>query len=580
LVLEDEGEIMDEKAYIEHLNQLWAKNWPTHLSHEPVYPLGEILLTDYLNTWVRETPDKACLIYYGTELTFKDLDDLSNRFASFLADKGLKKGDRVAVFLPNCPQFLIAFYGILKLGCVHVPVNPMFKEHEVLYELNDTGARVALVLDQLFPIVEVVKDKTSLEQILVTRFTDFLPEEPTIPTPPGLTDPGPDCPGAIDLMSMLRDQPPAYPEVDVSLDDLAALNYTGGTTGLPKGCEHTQRDMIYTAASAAATGARPEGPVENPVILGYFPVFWIAGEIGGVIAPVFSGSTLVQLTRWDVKAALTAIDRYKVTSMGGVVDNYIEIMECPDIDKYDLRSLKAAGCSSFVKKLTPEYRQQWKELTGCILRESSYGMTETHTVDTFTNGMQTDDMDLKSKPVFCGLPMPGTLFKIVDFDTGELVPLGQEGEIVIKTPSLMRAYWNRPKETATAIKDGWFYTGDIGMLDEEGYLHFLGRRKEMLKMRGMSVFPSEIETLLSRHPAIAGSGVIGKPDPEKGQIPVAFITLKPEYEGQVTGEEITQWCRNNMATYKVPVVNILKELPLTATGKVKKEELKKQLDSA
>jgi acyl-CoA synthetase (AMP-forming)/AMP-acid ligase II len=278
-------------------------------------------------------------------------------------------------------------------------------------------------------------------------------------------------------MSMLREQDPTYPKIEEDLDDLAALNYTGGTTGLPKGCEHTQRDMIYTAASAIATGARPEGPVENPVILGYFPVFWIAGEIGGVISPVFSGSTLVQLTRWDVKAALTAIDRYKVTSMGGVVDNYIEIMEHPDLNKYNLRSLTAAGCSSFVKKLTPEYRQKWKELTGTILRESSYGMTETHTVDTFTNGMQTDDMDLKSQPVFCGLPMPGTLFKIVDFETGELSPLGREGEIVIKTPSLMRAYWNRPEETAKSIKDGWLYTGDIGMLDVEGYLNFLGRRK-------------------------------------------------------------------------------------------------------
>ena len=264
--------------------------------------------------------------------------------------------------------------------------------------------------------------------------------------------------------------------------------------------------------------------------------------------------------------------------MGGVVDNYIEIMEYPDRDRYDLKSLKAAGCSSFVKKLTSEYRQQWKDLTGTILKESSYGMTETHTVDTFTNGMQTDDMDLKSKPIFCGLPMPGTYFKIVDFETGELVPLGQEGEIVIKTPSLMKAYWNRPEETAKSIKDNWLYTGDIGMLDEGGYLHFLGRRKEMLKMRGMSVFPSEIETLLGRHPAIAVSGVIGKSDPEKGQVPVAFITLKPEYEGQVTAEEMTAWCRENMATYKVPLIMILKELPLTATGKVKKEELKKELD--
>ena len=190
---------------------------------------------------------------------------------------------------------------------------------------------------------------------------------------------------------------------------------------------------------------------------------------------IFSGTTLVQLARWDIEAAVMAIERYKVTTMSGIVDNYLEIMDYPDLGKYDLTSIKTAGCSSFIKKLTPEYRRRWKELTGSILRESSYGMTETHTVDTFTNGMQTDDQDLKSKPVFCGLPMPGTFFKIVDFETGNLVPLGQEGEIVIKTPSLMKAYWKRPEETEKSIKKGWLYTGDIGLLDEEGYLHFLGQ---------------------------------------------------------------------------------------------------------
>jgi len=569
---------MDEQEYLDRLDKLWEKNWPAHLSREPVYPYGEILLTDYLREWAKQTPDKPCLIYYGTGLTFKQLDDLSDRFASFLSAKGLRKGDRVAVFLPNCPQFHIAFYGILKLGCVHVPVNPMFKEHEFLYEINDTSAQIIVTLDHLFPIVEAVKDKTSLQEVVVTRFTDFLPQKPAIPVHPTLLAPGPDCPGTIDLMSMLAEQDPMYPDVEVSLDDVAALNYTGGTTGMPKGCEHTQRDMIYTAATAVGTGAIETEQTADPVMLGYFPIFWIAGEIGGVIAPVFNGTTLVLLARWDVEAVLTAIDHYQITSMVGVVDNYMEIMEYPDLNKFNLQSLSASTASSFVKKLTVEYRRQWKELTGVTLRESSYGMTETHTVDTFTNGMQTDDMDLKSQPVFCGLPMPGTRLKIVDFETRELVPLGKEGEIVISTPSLMKSYWNKPEETEKALRQGWLHTGDIGMLDEEGYLHFLGRRKEMLKMRGMSIFPSEIETLLGQHPAIAGSGVVGKSDPAKGQVPVAFIKLSPDFEGKVTEEELSDWCRQNMATYKVPIIKIIDELPLTATGKVKKEELKKELD--
>lgn len=568
---------MKEKEYLENLKRLWEKNWPAHLPREPVYPFGEILLTEYLREWARLTPDKASLIYYGKEMSFKDLDDLSDRFAAFLASNHLGKGERVAVFLPNCPQFLIAFYGILKLGCVHVPINPMFKEHEFLYEINDTEAKAIVVLDHLFPIVQAVKNKTNLKVVMVTRFSDFLPKKPTIPLPATLEESGPECPGAVDMMSTLAGQNPTYPKTEVGLDDMAALNYTGGTTGLPKGCEHTQRDMIYTAACTLATGARKEGAVDNPVSLGYFPIFWIAGEIGGVIAPVFSGTTLVQLARWDIQAALTAIDRYKVTAMNGVVDNYLELMDYPDLRKYNLKSVKIAGCASFIKKLTPEYRKRWKELTDSVLKESSFGMTETHTFDTFTNGMQTDDMDLKSRPVFCGLPMPGTFFKIVDFDTGDLVPLGQEGEIVIKTPSLMKAYWNKPDETKKAMKNGWLYTGDIGMLDEEGYLHFLGRRKEMLKMRGMSVFPSEIEILLGRHPAVAGSAVIGKSDPEKGEIPVAFIKLNPAYEEKITPKELTEWCKKNMATYKMPIIKIVDEFPLTATGKVKKEELRKEL---
>ena len=566
---------MNELEYIDRLNQLWEKNWPPDLPKEPHYPLGEILLTDYLKEWAKRTPDKPCLIYYGAEVTFKQLDELSDRFAAFLASRGLKKGDRVAVFLPNCPQFHIVFFGVLKLGCIHVPVNPMLKEHEFIYEINDAGAQVIVALDQLYPVVAASRDKTALKEIIVTWFGDFLPKDPTLPVNPTMQAPRQECSGTMDLMSILKEQKRDYPQVEVSLDDVVAFNYTGGTTGLPKGCEHTQRNMIYTAATGTtfALGAK-----SDDVTLCYLPIFWIAGEDGGIVLPFFSGITTVLLSRWDPEAVLKAIDRYKVNTMASVVDNMVELIEHPDAGRYDLSSLRIPMVASFVKKLNVNYRRQWQELSGSILREGAYGMTETHTLDTFTNGMQKDDMDLNYRPVFCGLPMPGTQFKITDFDTGELVPLDKEGEIVIRTPSLMKSYWNKPDETKKVLKDGWLYTGDIGMLDKEGYLHFLGRRKEMLKVKGMSVFPSELETLLGQHPAIAGSGVIGKPDPEKGQVPVAFIKLNPDYEGKLTEDELREWCRQSMATYKVPFIKIVKELPLTTTGKVIKEELKKELD--
>lgn len=567
---------MNEQQYLKKLNELWEKNWPTSLPKEPHYPFGEILMTDYLNKWAERNPDKPCIIWYGEELSFQQLDELSNRFASFLAEKGMRKGDRIAVFLPNCPQFHIVFYGILKLGCIHVPVNPMFKEQELLYELNDTQAKLIITTDQLFPMVKELKEQTSLEEIVTTSLLDYLPDHPTIPVHESLLLPKQECPGSIDFITMLKEQSPDYPQVEVGLDDVVALNYTGGTTGMPKGCEHTQRQMIYTCATASTFSLefRPDD-----LMLAYLPSFWIAGEDVCVLNPVFTGVTHILLGRWDAEAVLVAIDKYKVTHTGGVVDNFVELMDRSDVHKYDLTSIKGLSVSSFVKKMNLEYRERWKELAGpeSIMRESSYGMTETHTIDTFTTHMHKDDMDLNSQPVFVGLPMPGTEFKIVDFETGDLVPLGHEGEIVIRTPSLLTSYWNKPEETQKALRNGWLHTGDIGVIDEEGYLHFLGRRKEMLKVKGMSVFPPEIEAIISRHPAVLGSGVVGKVDEEKGEIPIAFVQLKPDYENSLSEEELRAWCSKQMAIYKVPIVKFIHQLPLTTTGKVKKEELKKSL---
>ncbi len=567
---------MDEKQYLEGLEKLWAKNWPAGLPRELEYPLGEVPLTECLRERARQHPDKPVVIFYGREMTFGQLDDLSDRFAVFLAARGLNKGDRVAVLMANCPQFLVAFYGILKAGCIHVPVNPLFKEREFLYEMNDAEPRLIVALDLLFPLIQATREKTSLETVVVTRLSDFIPADPTIPVPDIAGLPAMDCPDTLDLMTVLEEQQGAdVPDVDVGLDDVAALNYTGGTTGLPKGCEHTQRDMLYTAASihTYTTGGAGEGHV----FLTYLPVFWIAGENAGVLFPVLGGITAVLLARWDPTAAMKAIDHYKAASIVGLVDNIVELMEHPDVDRFDLTSLQITLGVSFVKKLNVDYRRRWKERTGSELREAGYGMTETHTNDTFTTGLQDDDLDLKSRPLFAGLPIPGTQFKIVDFDTGELLPHGQEGEMVIRTPSLFKSYWNKSEADRDPAEDGWFHTGDIGLIDEEGFIHYLGRNKEMLKVKGMSVFPAEIETLLGQHPAVAGSGVLGRDDPAKGQVPVAFIMLTPGYEDRISEQDLTGWCRENMATYKVPEIRIVPQLPMTATGKVMKEELKKEL---
>jgi acyl-CoA synthetase (AMP-forming)/AMP-acid ligase II len=308
-------------------------------------------------------------------------------------------------------------------------------------------------------------------------------------------------------------------------------------------------------------------------MLGFFPEFWIAGENLCLIFPVFFGVPLVLLARWDAQTFMAAVQHYQVTNASMLVDSAVEVMDHPRVGDYDLRSLRHVGVSSFVKKLNLDYRGRWQALTGSTISETAWGMTETQTCNSFTYGMQDNDMDLRAQPVFVGLPVPGTEFKVCDFATGELLPLGTEGELCVRTPTLLKGYWNKPDATRESLRGGWFHTGDIGVIDTDGYLHYLGRRKEMLKVNGMSVFPAEIETMLGQHPAILGSAVVGRPDEDRGQVPVAFVMLKPEAAGTVDEAALTAWCRGNMAIYKVPQLRIVDALPLTATGKVRKQDL-------
>ncbi len=561
---------LTEKEYLEQLHALWQKAWPKSAAREPQYPHGEVALSEYLRAWAKKQPEHPAVIFYGHVLTYADLDKQSDRFAALLMSKGVKKGDRVAVFMPNCPQFHIVFFGILKLGAVHVPVSPLSRAFELAYELNDTDAEVIVAQDQLIETVDQVRAETKLRDVIVTSFADVLPADPTIPVPDSIRAPRIVVPGATDLLPALAAMGDVKPLPPASLDDVAALNYTGGTTGMPKGCVHTQRDMVYTAAANYGISLAIN---QRSVCLSFFPEFWIAGENLGLIFPLFAGATLVLLARWDAVGVLAAIDKYKVTITAMPVDGAVELMDHPRFKEFDLGSLDQVRVVSFVKKLNVDYRRRWKDLTGTTLAESAWGMTETHTSNTFTTGFQDDDFDLNSQPIFVGLPVPGAEFKITDFETGELVQLGGEGEVRVRAPSLLKSYWNKPEATAESLVDGWLRTGDIGLIDTDGFLHFLGRRKEMLKVKGMSVFPPEIEALLGQHPAVLGSGVVGREDADKGQVPVAFIQLKPEAKGTITPEQVQAWCKERMAVYKVPEVRIIDALPMTATGKVKKQEL-------
>ncbi len=556
---------IDLDTYLADVSARQHASWPDKLAKEITYPLGERPLSEHVSHWAQTRPDAPALIFYGTKVSWSELNAQSNRFAALLAARGLEKGDRVAVFMPNCPQFHFAFYGILKAGLVHVPISPLSTAEEVAYVLNDTDARLLVTIETLVETVQAARDGTKLQEVFSTPLAAFIPENPEIHCPHSVNTPPQDTPGTTGFLEALA----GMPDDEVAFGDLdspAALNYTGGTTGMPKGCVHTQRDMVFTgAANWSVTTNRDEG-----VGLTFFPEFWIAGENMALIFPLMTGEPLVLLTRWDPLSVLQAIERYKVTVFGMIVDGAIELMDRPDFKDFDLSSLHRVRVVSFVKKLDPDIRARWKALTGTILAESSWGMTETHTSNTFTTHMQDDDFDLKQQPVFVGLPLPQNEFVIRDFDTGQILPPGSEGEITIRSPAMLKSYWGKPDATSEAIREGFLYTGDIGVIDEMGYVHYLGRRKEMLKVRGMSVFPAEIEATLGKHPGVQGSGVVGRNDDHSGQIPVAFVQRA---DLNLTAEALSEWLAERISKYKMPEIRMVDALPMTATGKVRKAEL-------
>ena len=558
---------LDLDTYLADVASRQRASWPAALANEITYPLGERPLSEHISHWARERPDDPALIFYGSRMSWAELNAQSNQFAAFLAARGFAKGDRIAVFMPNCPQFHIAFYGILKAGLVHVPISPLSTTTELAYVLDDTGARMLVTIEALVETSRAAREGTDLREILSTPLSAFIPDTPEIHCPKSVNTTPQNIDNTTDFLSAIAEMP----DVEVALGDLdspAALNYTGGTTGMPKGCVHTQRDMVFTgAANWSVTTDRSEG-----VTLCFFPEFWIAGENMALIFPVMTGEPLVLLTRWDPLSVLQAIEKYKVTTFGMIVDGAIELMDRPDIDSFDLSSLSRVRVVSFVKKLDADIRARWKAFNGTILAEASWGMTETHTSNTFTTDMQDDDFDLKQQPVFVGMPLPQNEFVIRDFDTGAILPLGAEGEITMRSPSMLKSYWDKPDATAEAIRKGFLYTGDIGVIDEMGYLHYLGRHKEMLKVRGMSVFPAEIEATIGKHSGVQGSGVVGRDDPHSGQIPVAFIQLA---DPNLTEADLSAWLAERLSKYKLPEIRIIEALPMTATSKVRKAELAK-----
>ena len=524
-------------------------------------------LHEHLRQHARSRPDRIALIWYGATLTWADLDRASDAFAARLQALGVQKGEPVVLFLNNCPQYLVAHYGIQKIGAIVCPSGPLNKAHELGYQVGDLKARVIVAASDLLPVVDQVRAGSTLAHVFAVHYADGLPDAPTIDLPAELTAarqaPRAVPAGCEDFEAVTRQDARPAP-VDLSLDDVALMTYTSGTTGLPKGAMLSFGNALFkttVTAQSAEIGA-------DDVALSVAPLYHIAGMLMGVNVPVLAGATQVLLFRFDAAAVLQAIDRYKVTHWYSIAPMNLACMQVPGAERYDLKSLRRNPVTSFGITFTKALAQKWQAFAGgaCISCEAAYGLSETHTMDT---GMPFDAIRWGTH----GKPMPGVTIRIIDPDTGAEQPAGELGEITLMSPGNFKGYWNKPEATKATLQNGWVHTGDMGKLDAEGYLTFIGRNKEMIKVSGYSVFPEEVETILIKHPAVAQAAVIGVPDAQKGEVVKAFIVTKPG--AALEADALIAWCRENMAPYKAPrLVSFIAALPTTGAGKVLRRLLK------
>jgi len=545
------------------MERIWTRHWAPGVDEAAIRLPAEPLPV-FLTRNAERLGDKPALIFYGREISFAELDEASDRFAGWLQGRGLCPGDRVAIYLENCPQFAIAYMGALRAGAINVCLNPMHKAVELEHELRDSGARVLVAADQACDTVAAVRGGSPLEAVVTTSYGDYVPPSPALPVPPSFLEPARPCPDTEDFREIVRSAPRLGAPVARALDDTALIQYTSGTTGVPKGAELTHGNIVANCellrVLIQATAA--------DVVLGVLPWFHITGMEVQLNMMAFTGATLVALGRFDLETVLRAIQQYRCTVTTLIATVNVAIVNDPRTRQFDLSSLRV--CSSGGAPVPAEIARRWEAVTGHKLIEG-YGLSET-TAPTHSNPLH------RPKYGTVGLPLPFTDVRIVSLEDGVMeMQAGQSGEIVVRGPMVMKGYWRRPEATAEAIRDGWFYTGDIGRVDEEGYFIIEERKKDMIKASGYSVFPAEVEALMYRHPAIAEVGVVGVPDPYRGEDVLAFVVLKPAARGTVTAEDIVQWCRSEMSVYKAPrQVRLVETLPKTASGKILKRSLREQ----
>ncbi|MBE4908205.1 long-chain-fatty-acid--CoA ligase [Bacillus luteolus] len=544
----------------------WLKQYPKEIPHSLDY--GNKSLQSYLKDVTKEYPNKKAIHFLGKELTYAELYESSLKFANYLKKIGLEKGDRVAIMLPNCPQGVIAYYGTLFAGGVVVQTNPLYMEREIEYQMNDSGSKIIITLDILYPRVSKVKAQTCLEHIIVTGIKDFLPFPKNMIYPfiqkkqYGIVVKVEHQGENHLLTEILKSSEAKEIELDINPEeDIALLQYTGGTTGFPKGVMLTHRNLVANTLMCTTWMYNCKRGEES--VLGILPFFHVYGMTTVMNLSIMQAYKMVLLPKFDATDTLKTIQKFKPTLFPGAPTIYIALLNHPDIKKYDLSSVQA--CISGSAPLPVEVQEQFEEVTGGKVVEG-YGLSEASPV--------THSNFLWGKRVSgsIGLPWPDTDAKIIDMQTGEEAEVKQIGEVIIRGPQVMKGYWNRPEETEATLKDGWLLTGDLGYMDEDGYFYIVDRKKDMIIAGGYNIYPREIEEVLYEHDKVQEVVVAGIPDPYRGETVKAYVVAK---EGKtITEAELDEYARKHLAAYKVPrKYEFRKELPKTAVGKILRRAL-------
>ncbi len=556
------------------MERLWYRRWPEGIPKTIDYP--RIPVERMLRQTADAHPDTVATVFFGARRTYREIDELSDRFAAGLRAIGVRRGDRIGLIAPNSPGFLIAFFGIQRAGGIVVQTNPLYTPRELARLYGDAEATAVVTLDLFLANVLAARPETAVRDVIVMDLRDFLP--PALATLYPIRRrsdlkkaghwplEGPNEPGLHRFRDLLETPPERGREPqDVDWDDVAVLQYTGGTTGTPKGAMLTHRSLVANAYQCASWVPNTTPGEERSVVA--IPLFHIYGLMVGLLVSVrlAASMSLVPDPR-DLKHLLKVIDRERPTLFPAVPTLYVALLGHPRLRRVDMQGIQA--CLSGAAPLPVEVRRRWEGLTGGRLVEG-YGLTEASTVVS-ANPLTKDGLVKEG----VGLPFPDTDVRIVDLETGMRdLPLGEAGELLVRGPQLMKGYWNQPEETAATLQDGWLHTGDIATMDADGYLYIVERKKDLIIASGFNVYPREVEEVLYMHPAVLEAAAIGVPDPYRGETVKAFVVLKSG--ATATDQDIIGFCRERLAAFRVPRrVEFRTELPKSPIGKILRRALR------